>query len=56
MRDKFHTVLLIALAFSLGYVVAVKPAFGYGSGPYDSLYRMANVLERIEQNLSRCPR
>ncbi len=56
MRDKFHSILLIVLAFCLGYVVAAKPAFGYGSGPYDSLYRLANSLERIEQRLSQCPR
>lgn len=56
MKDRFNAILLVILAFSLGYIVSAKPAFSYGSGPYDSLYRMANALEKIEQHLSQCKR
>jgi hypothetical protein len=56
MRDKFHTILLVILAFALGYTLASRPAQAWGNSIGDSAYRMANTLDRIEQHLARCPR
>jgi len=55
MKNKFQTILLIALSIALGYSLASRPANAYGTGMWESAYRMANSLEKIEQHLSHYP-
>ena len=56
MRDKFTTVLLVFLAFSLGWVVAPRSAGAWSPSIGDSAHRIAETLERIEKRLERCQR